>query len=236
MSVACNNACDNVYVTSRSAVWRAASYSFPHSSFRSPFRCKTSYIPYPASASSLLLHCNEEHLLTVLVKSYRAKWRPPQMHFVPMHSLPWPHDSARPVAESPPAHVPCAAGKAFKDLPCPFCTWRSLSGGRAVQSCNFTHTHTHTPTAGAAATGQHAHTGDAVPCLCRPSPSLRDAGGKRPHRPAAAAPGQRPPCLPAPGRRPGQTAGQYPLLDSSDMCGGGGSPAYAHPQCLAAHT
>eukprot|EP00955_Chlamydomonas_euryale_P022044 232810-Chlamydomonas_euryale.AAC.2 len=65
---------------------------------------------------------------------------------------------------------------------------------------------------------QHAHTSLAVPRVRRPSASLRSSGDQRPHGPAAAAAGQRPQCLPAPGHRHGQKA---PPRGSADARVGG---------------
>eukprot|EP00955_Chlamydomonas_euryale_P085752 364159-Chlamydomonas_euryale.AAC.6 len=110
-------------------------------------------------------------------------------------------------SQNPHLHVPCGGGKGLQR-----------------------------PTAGAAAPRQHVHAGHAVPCLRRPSPSLRCAGDQRPHVPAAAAPLQRPQCLSAPGHWHGQKAGRQPLPDSSGARGGRGAAAYAHAQRSANHT
>eukprot|EP00955_Chlamydomonas_euryale_P059056 357274-Chlamydomonas_euryale.AAC.23 len=57
--------------------------------------------------------------------------------------------------------------------------------------------------------------------------SKRFAGDQRLHRPAAAAPRQRPQCLPVPGRRREQNARWHPPPDSSDVRGGG-APQLMH--------
>eukprot|EP00955_Chlamydomonas_euryale_P048357 353939-Chlamydomonas_euryale.AAC.28 len=121
-------------------------------------------------------------------------------------ALPWPYDSGGPVAKSSSAQAPCG-------------------GGEGLQR----------PPAGDAAPRQHAQASHAVPCPCRPSPSLRCAGDQRPHRPAAAA-ARQPQCLPAPGHRHEQAAGRHPAPNGSDVRSGRGALADAHPQCSATHT
>eukprot|EP00955_Chlamydomonas_euryale_P055065 356023-Chlamydomonas_euryale.AAC.1 len=85
----------------------------------------------------------------------------------------------------------------------------------------------------------------------RLSPSLRGAGDQRPHQPAAAAPCQRPQCLPATGKAACRTApstcqlryarrrrseSELQRVDQVGYAQRWGSLAYANPQRSAAHS